>query len=51
MPSLAGAVLVVALATLALCIVLEYKRLRYDGYRAGFGNHPDHPYNRARRDL
>jgi FtsH-binding integral membrane protein len=51
MPMLAGAILIAGLVILALCIVLELKGLRYDGYRAAFGNDPDHPYNQARKDL
>ena len=44
MPVLAGIILV-------LCIVFELKGLRYDSYRAAFGNNPDHPHNKARKDL
>lgn len=51
MPVLMGVILVIALAALVLCIVLELKGLRYDGYRAAFGNDPDHPHNKARKDL
>jgi len=51
MPVLTGVILVTALVVLALCIVLEQKGLRYDGYRAAFGNSPDHPHNKARKDL
>lgn len=51
MPILAGAVLAIAVALLLLCVVLERMGLRYDGYRAAFGNDPDHPYNKARKDL
>ena len=51
MPVLAGAILIAALVMLALCIVLEYKGLRYDGYRAAHGYNPEHPYNKARKNL
>lgn len=51
MPALAVFILVVALIALVLCIVLEYKGLRYDGYRAAHGYNPDHPYNKARKEL
>lgn len=51
MPALAGIILVAALVILVLCIVFELKGLRYDGYRAAFGNNPDHPHNKARKDL
>lgn len=51
MPVLAGIALTSILAVLGLCVLLEHKGLRYDGYRAAFGNNPDHPYNKARKDL
>lgn len=51
MPVLTGIVLITALVALVLCTVLEHKGLRYDGYRAAFGNNPDHPHNKARKDL
>ncbi len=51
MPVLAGAVIVAVFVILGLCIVLEFKGLRYDGYRAAHGNNPDHPHNLARKDL
>jgi FtsH-binding integral membrane protein len=51
MPILTGFILILALAVLGLCVVLEYKGVRYDNYRAAFGNDPDHPYNEARKDL
>jgi len=51
MPVLAGAIIVAVFAILGLCIVLEYKGFRHDGYRAAHGNNPDHPYNLARKDL
>ena len=40
-----------ALVALMVCIVLEHKGLRYDGYRAAFGNDRDYPHNKARKDL
>ncbi len=51
MPVLAGVILITALVVLVLCSVLEYKGLRYDGYRAAHGYNPEHPYNKARKDL
>ena len=51
MPLLTGVILAVAFTVLVLSIVLEHKGLRYDGYRAAFGNDPNHPYNKARKDL
>jgi uncharacterized membrane protein len=51
MPGLTGVILITALVALGLCIALEHKGLRYDGYRAAFGNDPDYPHNKARKDL
>jgi hypothetical protein len=51
MPVLMGVILVIGLVTLVLCIVLEYKGYRYDGYRAAHGYNPEHPYNKAREHL
>jgi hypothetical protein len=44
-------VIVVVLAALALCVVLEYKGLRHDGYRAAHGYNPEHPFNKTREKL
>lgn len=51
MPVLTGVILISGLAILVLCIVLEYKGHRYDGYRAAHGYNPDHPYNKERKNL
>jgi len=51
MPVLMGFVLVMAFAILTAFILLEFKGRRYDGYRAVFGINPEHPFNKARRDL
>ena len=51
MPGLAGVIVIATLAVLVLCAVLEYKGLRYDGYRAAHGYNPEHPYNKAREKL
>jgi FtsH-binding integral membrane protein len=51
MPVLAAVVLIIALVALVLCIVLEYKGLRYDGYRAAHGYNLEHPYNKEREFL
>jgi hypothetical protein len=51
MPTLATLIPAWILLVLTVCVVLEYKGLRYDGYRAAFGNDPDHPHNLARKDL
>jgi len=50
-PVLTGVMLTTALLVLVGCIVLEHKGRRYDGYRAVFGINPDHPHNKARKDL
>jgi hypothetical protein len=41
----------IALVILVLCVVLAHKGLQYEGYRAAFGNNPDHPHNKAWKDL
>jgi hypothetical protein len=51
MPELAGFVIAIAFVALVLCIVMEYKGLRYDGYRAAHGYNPEHPFNKAREKL
>ncbi len=51
MPRLMIAMVITALAIIALCLMLEHWGRRYDTYRAVFGNDPDHPFNRARKDL
>lgn len=51
MPVLAGIILFTALVVLVLCVGFELKGLRYDGYRAAFGNNLDHLHNKARKDL
>jgi peptidoglycan/LPS O-acetylase OafA/YrhL len=51
MPALTVVMLGTVFAIIALCIALEHKGRRYDTYRSVFGNNPDHPYNKARKDL
>jgi len=51
MPTLLVVILVIALVALILCIVLEYKGFRYDGYRAAHGYNPEHPFNKEREYL
>jgi hypothetical protein len=41
----------VGFVALVLSIVLDYKGLRYDGYRAAHGYNPEHPFNQARKEL
>jgi hypothetical protein len=51
MPVLTGFILVTGIVILGACVVLQYKGLQYDGYRAAHGNNPDHPHNQARKEL
>lgn len=51
MPVLTVVMLATVFAIIALCLVLEHRGRKYDTYRAVFGFDPDHPYNRARKDL
>jgi hypothetical protein len=44
-------VIAVVLVAFVLSIALEYKGLRYDGYRAAHGYNPEHPFNKAREKL
>lgn len=50
-PSLAISVVVVGAVLLGAFVVLEGKGFRQDTYRSVYGNHPDNPFNRERRDL
>jgi len=40
----------ILIGLLVLVVVLEGKGMRHDTYEAVYGNHPDHPFNKARRD-
>ena len=51
MPGLAVFAVIAVFAALFAAIVFEYKGMRYDGYRAVHGINPEHPYNKARKDL
>jgi hypothetical protein len=51
MPALTVVMMATALATIVLCLALEYLGRRYDTYRSVFGTDPDHPFNNARKDL
>jgi hypothetical protein len=51
MPVLAGVVLSITFVVVVACIVLEYKRFRYDGYRAAHGYNLKHPFNKEREHL
>lgn len=51
LPGIAVAFALVLLGGLALAVVFEGQRRRYDTYRSVYGNHPDHPFNKAREGL
>lgn len=51
MPVLSALTLIVSVLFLAIWIVLEFQGRRYDGYRAVFGINPEHPHNKARKNL
>lgn len=51
MPGLAAFTVIVVLVAMLVCIVLEYKGLRYDTYRAAHGYNLEHPYNKEREFL
>jgi len=51
LPALMAAVLAIALVALAVCVVLDYKGRRYDGYRAAHGYNLEHPFNKEREFL
>jgi hypothetical protein len=51
MPGMIWFIVFAGLGILILAIILEYKGLRHDGYRAAHGNNPDHPFNEARKYL
>lgn len=51
MPILTIITFAMMLVIALLCIVLEYSGRRYDTYRSVFGTNPDHPFNKARKDL
>jgi hypothetical protein len=51
MPGLAIFILIAGVFFFVLTMLLEHSGKRYDSYRAVFGYHPDHPYNKARREL
>jgi len=50
-PVLTVALLAAPLVFFAAVFVLEYKGRKYDGYKAVFGINPEHPFNKARKDL
>ncbi len=51
LPGIALAVVVVLVGCFLLVVAFEGLGRRYDTYRTVYGNHPDHPYNKAREGL
>ena len=51
MPVLTVVSVAVVLIIAALCIWFEHTGRRYDTYRSVFGYDPDHPHNKARKEL
>jgi hypothetical protein len=50
-PGLAIVIVLLILLVLGVAAVLDFKGLKYDGYRAAHGNDPEHPFNIERKDL
>lgn len=51
LPAIAVALGIVLALALGLAVVLTGLGRVHDTYRSVYGNHPDHPWNRARREL
>lgn len=51
MPGMLPIAIGLFLAVLVAAMVLDFKGLRYDGYKAAHGTDPEHPFNKARKDL
>ena len=51
MPVLTVLLIVIGIAVLIACVVLEYMGRRYDGYRAAHGYGQEQPFNKAREHL
>ena len=51
MPVIGVALGLTLIVVLILSVFLEGKGYRQDTYRSVYGNHPDHPYNKAREGL
>lgn len=41
----------VVIFSLILCVLFEYKGMRYDTYKSVFGFDKDHPHNKTRKEL
>lgn len=51
LPGIAAAFVLVLVGAFLLVVVFEARQRRYDTYRTVYGNHPDHPWNKAREGL
>jgi hypothetical protein len=51
LPWLLGIIVFLLLAVLCTAAVLDYKGLKYDGYRAAHGTDPEAPFNKERKDI
>ena len=51
MPWIAAAFALILLGGFLLVVLFEGQQRRYDTYRTVYGNHPDHPFNKAREGL
>ncbi len=51
MPVIALFMVLILLGGLAMAVVFEGRGHRHDTYQAVFGSHPDHPFNKQRKDL
>lgn len=51
MPALTVIMMATGFVIITVCVVLEYMDRRYDTYRSVFGTDPDHPFNKARKNL
>jgi len=51
LPWLLVAVVTLFVLVLVCAAVLDFKGLNYDGYKAAHGTDPEHPFNKARKDL
>jgi hypothetical protein len=51
LPWLLAAVIALFVLVLVCAAVLDFKGLKYDGYKAAHGTDPEHPFNKARKDL
>jgi len=51
LPWLLAAVITLFVLALVCAAVLDFSGLKYDGYKAAHGTDPEHPFNKARKDL